>query len=88
MLLRGTVDHPIPVSIASAQAGPRTAARIRRRKGWPCLLTLVPLMLTVGCATVTRQTVPKKLVSEATVLDMPDMRAWDDESNTVLYSAA
>jgi hypothetical protein len=29
-----------------------------RRQGWLCLLILVPLILTVGYATVTRQAVP------------------------------
>jgi Patatin-like phospholipase len=51
---------------------------------WPSLLVLVPLILAVGCATVQHNTVPKELVSEATVVDMPDVRAWGDEYSTVL----
>jgi hypothetical protein len=79
MISRNTVDQPIPVSVASAQIGPCTSARVCVGKGWSHLLILVTLMLPVGCASVARQTVPKDLlVSEATVLDMPEVRAWGD----------
>ena len=46
---------------------------------WVSLLALVPLLLVAGCSTVSRNTVPKELISEATVLDMPGVRAWGDE---------
>jgi hypothetical protein len=75
MISRNTVDQPIPLSVASAQIGPCTTARVCRGKGWSHLLILVTLLLAVGCARVSRQTVPKDLVSEATVLDMPELRA-------------
>jgi hypothetical protein len=74
----------VRVSIASARVRPRTAARVCRRQGWLCLLILVPLILAVGCATVTRQTVPKEFISEATVPDMPDVQAWGDGYGAVL----
>jgi uncharacterized protein YceK len=48
----------------------------------PGLLLLVPLMLAGGCASVTHQTVPKELISEATVPDMPHVRAWGDTYST------
>jgi hypothetical protein len=38
----------------------------------------------VGCATVSHNTVPKDLISEATVLDMPNLRAWGDEYSPAL----
>ncbi len=45
---------------------------------------LVALVLAAGCATVTRQTVPKELISQAIVPDMPEVRAWGDEYSPVL----
>jgi hypothetical protein len=84
MISRSTVDHPIRVSIASAQARHRVAARLSRWEVWSSLFILVPLILAMGCATVTRQTVPKELISEATVLDMPEVRAWGDAYSPVL----
>ena len=41
-------------------------------------------MLVVGCETVAHNTVPKALVSQATLVDMPDVRAWGDTYSTVL----
>jgi hypothetical protein len=84
MIFRSIVDHAVRVSITSARVRARIAARVCRRQGRPCLLILVPLMLAVGCASVTRQTVPNELISEATVPDMPDVRAWGDAYSTVL----
>jgi hypothetical protein len=84
MIFRSIVDHAVRVSITSARVRALIAARVCRRQGRPCLLILVPLMLAVGCASVTRQTVPKELISEATVPDMPDVRAWGDAYSTVL----
>jgi len=51
---------------------------------WPCLIFLVPLVVAVGCATVSHNTVPKDLISQATVVDMPNIRAWGDTYSTVL----
>jgi Patatin-like phospholipase len=48
------------------------------------MIFLVPLMLAAGCATVSRDSVPKDLISHATVVDMPNVRAWGDEYSTVL----
>ena len=84
MIAKSTMNQLMCVSIASSQAQPRTAARAYRFAVWPCLLVLMPLLLGVGCATVSHNTVPKELVSEATVLDMPDVRAWGDEYSPVL----
>jgi hypothetical protein len=79
-----SVNQPPCVSITSAQTKQRIAACVSRRETWPSLLILVLLILAVGCASVTHQTVPKELVSEATVLDMPNVRAWGDEYSPVL----
>jgi Patatin-like phospholipase len=50
----------------------------------PCLIFLVPLMLAGGCATVSHNSVPKDLISQATLVDMPNVCAWGDEYSTVL----
>jgi hypothetical protein len=80
MISRSPADHPIHVSIASAQA----KLHMYWLPTWPYVLVLVPLMLAVGCATVAHNTVPKDLVSQARVPDMPDVRAWGDEFSPVL----
>jgi hypothetical protein len=51
------------------------------RAGLP---VLVLLTLSVGCTTISRHTVPKELVPQATVLDIPDVRDWGDEYSAVL----
>jgi Patatin-like phospholipase len=61
-----------------------TSARVHWFPVWPLILAFAPLLLGVGCATVTHNTVPKDLVAEARVVDMPEVRAWGDEYSTVL----
>ena len=54
-----------------------------RRRGL-YLLCLVPLMLVVGCATVSYNTVRQALVLQAALVDMPNVRAWGDTYSPVL----
>jgi hypothetical protein len=84
MIARSSVDQYSGGSIASGPAGQRTISRLCRLTVWPYLCILVHLLLLVGCATVTHNTVPKELVAEATVLDMPNVRAWGDVYSSVL----
>ena len=78
------VDHLGCVSTGSSQTWRCTAARVYPLGLWLCLIFLVPLMLAVGCATVSHNTVPKEFVWEATVPDMPNVRAWGDKYSTAL----
>jgi hypothetical protein len=48
------------------------------------LLCLVPLLWGMGCATVSHNTVPKALVAQAALVDMPHVRAWGDTYSPVL----
>ena len=41
-------------------------------------------MLIVGSPTVARNTIPKALISQATLVDMPNVRAWGDTYSAVL----
>jgi hypothetical protein len=81
---RSTVDPLKGSSHSSGNPKQRTIVRVDRLATWPYLILLVPLMLAVGCATVTHNTVPKELLLEATVLDMPDVRAWGDTYSPAL----
>jgi hypothetical protein len=78
------VDQLEGVSIGSSPTRRCSATRVYPFAQWPCLIFLVPLMLAVGCATVSHNTVPKDLSSQATVVDMPNIRAWGDTDSTVL----
>ena len=87
MISRSTVQHVDQlecVSTGSSQTRRCSAARVYPFARWPCLIFLVPLVLAVGCATVSHNTVPKELISQATVVDMPNVRAWGDTYSTVL----
>jgi Patatin-like phospholipase len=84
MICRSAVDHLSGEWIAAAQAKLRPSACMRWPAMWPYVCVLVQLMLAVGCATVTHNTVPKELVAEATVLDMPNVRARGDVYSPVL----
>jgi hypothetical protein len=84
MISKMAVDHQTCVSTVSCRAGKLTSERVYRFPAWPLLLALAPLLLVLGCASVTHNTVPKDLVAEARVVDMPDVRAWGDEYSTVL----
>jgi Patatin-like phospholipase len=77
-------DQGAGVSSGSRHTRRCSAARVCPSAPWPCLIFLVPLMLAAGCATVSRDSVPKELVSHATLVDMPNVRAWGDEYSTVL----
>ena len=79
-----TVDQ-LPLNrLASDAGGPWPSERMSRPRRRRSLLALLPLLLVVGCATVSHNTVPKDLISEATVLDMPNLRAWGDEYSPAL----
>jgi hypothetical protein len=78
------VDQLERVSTGSSPTRRCSATRVYPFAQWPCLIFLVPLMLAVGCATVSHNTVPKDLSSQATVVDMPNIRAWGDTDSTVL----
>jgi hypothetical protein len=78
------VDQLERVSTGSSPTRRCSATRVYPLALWACLIFLVPLMLAVGCATVSHNTVPKDLVSQATVVDMPNIRAWEDMYSTVL----
>jgi hypothetical protein len=84
MISQNSVIEPILVRLASGAVQVLTGERSSQLRRWTPLLVLVPLLLAVGCATVTHQTVPKELISEATVPDMPDVRAWGDQYSPVL----
>jgi hypothetical protein len=87
MISRSTVEHMDQlecVSAASSQTRRCSGARVYLFAPWPCLIFLVPLVVAVGCATVSHNTVPKDLISQATVVDMPNIRAWGDTYSTVL----
>jgi Patatin-like phospholipase len=87
MISGSTVRHEDQregVSTGSRQTRRCSAAHVCPSVPWPCLVSLVPLMLAVGCATVSRDSVPKELVSQATLVDMPNVRAWGDEYSPVL----
>ena len=87
MISRSPVQHVDQlecVSTGSSQTRRCSAARVYPLALWPCLIFLVPLLLAVGCATVSHNTVPKDLISQATVVDMPNVRAWGDMYSPVL----
>jgi hypothetical protein len=71
-------------STGSSQTRRCSAARVYPFARWSCLIFLVPLVLAVGCASVSHNTVPKELISQATVVDMPNVRAWGDTYSTIL----
>jgi hypothetical protein len=60
---RSTVDPLKGSSHSSGNPKQRTIVRVDRLATRPYLILLVPLMLAVGCATVTHNTVPKELLS-------------------------
>jgi uncharacterized protein YceK len=78
MISRNAMTEPILVRLASGMVQARTGARWSQLRRWMVLLAIMPLSFAVGCATVAHHTVPKELVSEATALDTPDIRAWGD----------
>jgi hypothetical protein len=87
MISRSTVRHEDQrggTSTGTRQTRRCSPARVCSSALWPCLIFLVALMLAAGCATVSRDSVPKDLISHATVVDMPNVRAWGDEYSTVL----
>jgi hypothetical protein len=87
MISRSTVQHVDQlrrVSAGLSQVRQCSVARVYPFARWPCLIFLVPLVLTVECASVSHNTVPKDLISQATVVDMPNVRAWGDTYSTVL----
>jgi hypothetical protein len=81
------VDQSGCVSTVTHQTPWRSHAREYPFLRWPCLVSLVLLVLAVGCATVTHNSVPKALVSHATLVDMPNVRAWGDEYSPVLQQS-
>src|SRR2546422_2274330 len=87
MISRSTVQHEVQLECVSTGSSPTrrcSAARVYPLALWPCLLLLIPLMLAVGCATVSHNSVPKDLISQATLVDMPNVRAWGDMYSPVL----
>jgi hypothetical protein len=61
MISRSTVQHVDQlerVSTGSSQTRRCSATRVYPLARWPCLIFLVPLVLAVGCATVSHNTVP------------------------------
>jgi hypothetical protein len=78
------VDQLERVSTGSSPTRRCSATCVYSFAQWPCLILLVPLMLAVGCATESHNTVPKDLSSQATVVDMPNIRTWGDTYSTVL----
>jgi Patatin-like phospholipase len=78
------VDQSGCVSTRATQARQRGNSRQYPFARWPCLICLVLLVLVVGCATVTHNTVPKALVPHASMVDMPNVRAWGDTYSPVL----
>ncbi len=85
MTSRGTVEH-VDRLYTIPQHEPSSRTLPDRQRGL-YLLCLVPLMVVVGCATVTHNTVPKALVSQATLVDMPNVRAWGDTYSPVLQQS-
>ena len=81
---RGACGSPGCVSTGESQPWRCTAARLYPLMRWLCLIFLVPLMLVVGCASVSHNSVPKDLISQTTLVDMPDVRAWGDTYSPVL----
>jgi Patatin-like phospholipase len=71
-----------PVGASQARWG--NAAGVGLLAQWLCLLCLVLCTSVVGCTTVPHHTVPKALVSQAAVVDMPDVRAWGDTYSPAL----
>jgi hypothetical protein len=81
------VDRSGCVSTMAHQVPWRSHAAEYPFPRWPCLTCLVLLVLAVGCGTVTHNSVPKALVSHATLVDMPNVRAWGDEYSSVLQQS-
>jgi len=87
MISRSTVEpvHQLwCVLDGSSQARRCPAAHVYQLALWPCLIFLLPLVLAVGCATVSHNSVPKALVSQASLVDMSNVRAWGDTFSPVL----
>ena len=87
MRSRSSVKH-MPrlggVSTGLNQARGSPAARVHQLTHWPHVIFFVPLMLAVGCAAVSHNSVPKALVTQALLADMPNIRAWGDTFSPVL----
>jgi hypothetical protein len=81
---RSIVDSLKGSSYPSGNPKQHTNMRVDRLTTWSYLVLLIPLMLALGCATVTHNTVPKEFISQATVLGMPEVRAWGDEYSPTL----
>jgi Patatin-like phospholipase len=90
MISGGTAEHVDRsgcVSTVARQAPQRSHAREYPFPQWPCFICLALLVLAIGCSTVTHNSVPKALVSHATLVDMPNVRAWGDEYSPVLQQS-
>jgi Patatin-like phospholipase len=87
MISRSLVQH-MPhlrgVPTGSSRARGCLDARVCQLAQWRCLIFLVPLMLAVGCPSVSHNSVPKAFVSQASLVDMPNVRAWGDTFSPLL----
>jgi Patatin-like phospholipase len=87
MISRSPVQH-MPhlrgVPTGSSRARGCFDARVYQLAQWRRLIFLVPLMLAVGCPTVSHNSVPKAFVSQASLVDMPNVRAWGDTFSPLL----
>ena len=72
MISRNPLAQPSLVWLISGVAQALIRVCWSRPGKWLLCLIPVPLLLAAGCATVLHKTVPKELISEATVPDMPN----------------
>jgi Patatin-like phospholipase len=87
MISRSPVQH-MPhlrgVPTGSSRARGCLDARVYQLAQWRRLIFLVPLMLAVGCPTMSHNSVPKAFVSQASLVDMPNVHAWGDTFSPLL----
>jgi hypothetical protein len=75
--------HTDGIACLEALSGPTS----RRRMRAPALawaLAFLSVLVPIGCATPSRNAVPKELASEAQIPGLPDVRDWGDRFSPVL----